>query len=61
MTYSGFAGIENDVFEASAGSVTFVLPDYDAPYHTPVAKCGGVVPAALSDYSGRLHAEYFVE
>ena len=49
--YSGFAGIENDVFEASAGSVTFVLPDYNGPYHTPAVKCGGVVPAALSDYS----------
>ena len=40
------------VVSAAAGSVWFVLPDYvGIPYHSPVAKCGGVDPAQLSDYS----------
>ena len=43
--------VASSIMGASAGSVWFVLPDYRGPYHTPAAKCGGAVPAELSDYS----------
>ena len=49
--YPGFAGILTDVLNASQGSVYFILPDYLGPMHSPAAKCGGVNPALLSDYS----------
>ena len=51
--YSGFAlsFFQSDVLDAPTRTVTFVLPDYTAVRHTSAAKCGGVVPAQLTDYS----------
>jgi hypothetical protein len=49
--YSGFARINSDVFQAGPNAATFILPDYNGPFHSPAAKCDGVNAASLSDYS----------
>ena len=50
-SYSGFAGIQQDVLGASKDSVVFILPDYVGPMHSSKTKCNGRSAAALSDYS----------
>ena len=47
----GVEGMGPYVKNACTRTVSFVLPDYTGPMHTPAAKCGGVNAAALSDYS----------
>ena len=47
----GFGEIGNSAVSTGAGSVWFILPDYNGPMHTPHPKCEGVDPAQLSDFS----------
>ena len=39
------------VMNAAPGTAWFLLPDYNGAFHTPASKCGGIIPAELSDYS----------
>lgn len=45
------SSIAGNVVTASAGSVSFVLPDFTGPRHTSAPKCGGIGSALLTDYS----------
>lgn len=45
------SSLDPELLNAPAGSAYLIFPDYSAPFHSSVAKCGSVNAAQLSDYS----------